>query len=112
MIVAVKVNSDAGYMWCCNEKAVRNEIKMTNNSQQNFIHVVCQYGRTRYIDWLSDMLGEQKLLDIDATIDKLKQTLLSFLQHKDGEQRSWLELCQRENEYCTKEDKDRVQAGI
>lgn len=32
MLLAVKVDSEAGYMWCCNEKVVRNEIKITNNS--------------------------------------------------------------------------------
>lgn len=41
--------------------------------------MVCLYGRTRYVPWINDMIGEQKLLSIDAMIDKLKPTILSFL---------------------------------
>ena len=48
-------NTEAAMMWATNEKAIRNEIRLCSNVEQNFLMVVSMLGRVKYAELIKNL---------------------------------------------------------
>ncbi|CAL5984659.1 Ankyrin_repeat-containing protein [Hexamita inflata] len=83
------LDNEACAIWARNKDALKTELRISDIRGENFLFKVVQQNKTEYISLVIDILTEQKLINIEITNNKLKETMRDLLKPNKLTNKNW-----------------------